>query len=235
MTQEKTCGKCGETKGLDGFYKNKTGKFGVRSGCKTCHKVYQQENREAIAERKKVYRQENRETIAARNKVYQQENREALAAYHKVYQQENREALAAYRQDNREAIADRNQVYQQENREALAAYNKVYRQENRETIAARNKVRRQENPHLYNARYAKRRACKLNATPPWLTPEHLEGIKAIYLEAQTLTVKTGVLHHVDHRVPLRGKNVCGLHVPWNLKPIPASENMSKHASFDGGW
>jgi hypothetical protein len=79
----------------------------------------------------------------------------------------------------------------------------------------------------YLARNALRRAAKLSATPSWLSEEDKEKIAGYYFTAQQKTKNLNEVFHVDHIVPLQGKNVCGLHVPWNLQIIPAAANLSK--------
>lgn len=65
------------------------------------------------------------------------------------------------------------------------------------------------------------------ATPNWLTDEQWAAMNAVYQEAKHLTQKTGIRHEVDHIVPVNGKTVSGLHVPWNLQILTQAENVSK--------
>ncbi len=69
-----------------------------------------------------------------------------------------------------------------------------------------------------------RRATVLQATPPWV--DH-SALASFYIEADRMTRETGVPHEVDHIIPLQGREVRGLHVPWNMQVIPRSENRSK--------
>jgi hypothetical protein len=83
------------------------------------------------------------------------------------------------------------------------------------------------NPDKHRAQSAKRRASKLKATPSWLTRAQLEEIADFYEQALLADNLTGVKHHVDHIEPLQGEDRCGLHVPWNLQVLTATENISK--------
>ena len=61
-------------------------------------------------------------------------------------------------------------------------------------------------------------------TPPWADREE---ILSVYTEAQ----KRGLT--VDHVIPLKGRNVSGLHVPANLQLLAAAENSRKRNHHAG--
>lgn len=79
-------------------------------------------------------------------------------------------------------------------------------------------------------------ARKLSAMPDWLNEIQQAQINAFYKLRDLQTVSTGIPHEVDHIVPLQGKTVCGLHVPWNLQVITKGENVAKrHFRWPDMW
>ena len=80
-----------------------------------------------------------------------------------------------------------------------------------------------------SVRTARRRAKLKNAyNKAWLSEFNLFAIDEMYALSQRRTEVTNIEHHVDHVVPLQGDTVTGLHVPWNLQVITASENYRKN-------
>ena len=71
------------------------------------------------------------------------------------------------------------------------------------------------------------RADKLKRIPKWLTQDDIRWMQWMYDQAQRLSEQTGIKHHVDHVIPLRGKTVSGLHCPANLQILTDMENFQK--------
>jgi 5-methylcytosine-specific restriction endonuclease McrA len=90
------------------------------------------------------------------------------------------------------------------------------------------------NKELFNESCMRRYASKKKSTPSWLTQEDIIKIRCYYQVAQMRNRESGIKWHVDHIVPLRGKTVSGLHVPWNLQVIPARDNIRKGNKHDQG-
>lgn len=69
-----------------------------------------------------------------------------------------------------------------------------------------------------------RQVSKLKATPAWANKKQVEEF---YETSLGLSMIFGEWYHVDHIVPLRGKNVCGLHCEFNLRVILGKHNLQK--------
>jgi hypothetical protein len=72
----------------------------------------------------------------------------------------------------------------------------------------------------------------MHRTPKWLTSDDMWLMEQAYELARLRQQITGGEWHVDHIVPLRGKNVSGLHVPLNLRVIPRALNQRKANKFE---
>jgi 5-methylcytosine-specific restriction endonuclease McrA len=96
--------------------------------------------------------------------------------------------------------------------EVLRAYRTAWKQNNLVQVRADTKARRRKHRQ---------------ATPSWLTRQQKSEIRQLYQIAITMTKTTGEQYVVDHIVPLRSEEVCGLHVPWNLRVMTQEENLKK--------
>lgn len=134
--------------------------------------------------------------------------RKRSSEYHAANKQRRVKVRAANYLANRDAVRKRHAVWMAENKDRWKEYMASIPERLRE----------------YAAQY---RAQKLRATPPWLTVDDRAEIAALYAEASRLERETGIPHHVDHIIPLRGDYVCGLHVPSNLQILTKDENLRK--------
>lgn len=155
-----------------------------------------------VKEIRKKHYENNKEKILTKNKKYFNKNKKFIL---KQQYENNKEKRKQYAKE-----------YYHKTKDIRKEHKTEYLKEHYKNNKAR-----------YIAHDAKRRASKLNATPVWLSKFDHDYIKHIYIQAKELQKLDGIPRHVDHIIPLQGKTVCGLHVPWNLQILTATENASK--------
>jgi len=114
--------------------------------------------------------------------------------------------------------------YYEANKDAVIA---KARTRNKNKVSQYKAAYKERKPELYKEFVNMRRRRFRQATPKWLTEKDRMEIRLKYRLALEMTKATGVKYAVDHEIPLFGENVCGLHVPWNLRVMTQEENLRK--------
>jgi len=138
----------------------------------------------------------------------------------------------AYKKEYRARTVTQRAEYMRTWRERNPTAGTDYYTANLAQIKIRSAIYCKENKHKLNAKTRKRQAAKIKRTPTWLAIEDIQRMERIYEVAALCTKMSGFAWHVDHIVPLQGKTVSGLHVPWNLQIIPAKLNYAKNNRFE---
>jgi len=154
-------------------------------------------------------------------------------SYRNICKDCHRESLREYYHNNKSSRSDYNKSWREGNQEKIKSGSKAYYLENKETILLYTKSWREGNRDKTLSYGAKRRSSKTNSCPSWLSALHKAQIDFFYTLAKDCELISGQKYHVDHIVPLQGKEVCGLHVPWNLQLLPSDINLSKHNNYNG--
>ena len=253
----KTCSKCGEEKQATEFYKDSRKSDGLMSACRKCHNStvanWAERNSDKRAEKYREWAENNKDRRrevdqarrlrevaipdvkrcsscgeektnsefhkkpgstdglyplckACRKLADQQrrtDNAETLRQYEKARASTPKrlEAAKSYYAANKEACDVRNRRYALENKGRVAGIKRKY--------------------VILHGHYSKR---LVQAFVAWADQSKIEQI---YQDAKKRTQETGVIHHVDHVVPLKSKLVCGLHTEANLQVLSAVENLKK--------
>lgn len=170
-------------------------------------------------ERLRKYQQENRDYVNQKQREYRERNRDKWLEMMRAYRDQNRERINFLRRNSphymNEKALKKTEEYRSENREYYRDLSRKWRKVNPEKVRYHGAVRERR---LENASIGKEMFRK--------------QIEDLYLAKINLEKLTGIKYHVDHIAPIKHDLICGLHVPWNLRIIPAEENIKKSNKLD---
>ena len=242
------CTKCGEWLVANNynFYKQKNGKWGLKSRCKKCDKQYYENNKEHIKE----YRENNKEYFKEYVKQWREEKKDYRKEYEKQYRENNKERckesekkwrennkeykkeyVKQYYENNKEYIKEYKKKYRENNKEYFKEYVKQWREENKDYRKEYEKQWRENNFHNEFNRRNKRRI-KLENQGRGITKEQwLEMFKFFDFKCAYSDISLGYKENrsIDHIIAIDNG---GLNEPWNCIPMVKSYNSSKNKRVD---
>ena len=228
----KICSKCKTTKSRDLFHKSAKESSGLKSCCKQCSREDGVKYRETHADKRKEtlrnYHIKNADAINEKSVKWYAENTEkakrSRANWRANNSEKDRADIAAYQATHKDKLKITNALWAKSNPAKRTTSRAKYLSKNKDKVLAQAAAWRANNRDKVNAKKSRRIASKLLATPAWANEFF---IQEAYHLAKLRTQATGVQWHVDHKVPIRSRLVCGLHCEANLQVIPGAVNQSK--------
>ena len=190
--------------------------------------------------RPKLYSDAERcERKRAQNAAWRAKNKERIAGYYEANKEAYKAKAAEWRRRNpdrakeldtvrrtQSEYKEQRKAYRERNREKVQSGIAAWRRANKDRHLAHAKEWRAANPERARAADLHKNTVRQRL----IGGQGLAKYYATEIRAFYRSCPPG--HHVDHIIPLRGKTVCGLHVPINLQYLPSGENMQKGNRFD---
>ena len=185
------------------FHKDKQRKDGYYPYCKGCH-----------LQSRKMYRANNPEKVKQEYKQTYSNHKDTIKRKNKLFYE-----------NNREVIRNKVKLSRKKKPEHYRTLERKYYHTN--VVKARQSAQQwKERNANHVLAYTKTRNQK-KKIPIW---ESKNNILLVYKEAEELTTRTGIKHHVHHRIPLlEDKSVCGLHCGCNLIILTENEHRWYHS------
>lgn len=214
---EKVCTKCGELKDTSMFYKQRRGKYGVRSICKSCGNKMQKEWRNPLSE----------------ERLFE------LKKYQKEWAQNNRDKtrnnFKKWRDNNTELHKEKNRIFSREHKDenAIRVNNKrakdpIFKLGMNIRCLIRNSFKRVNN---VTARKAQRTEQILGCSVEYF----MEYLQSKFIEGMSFKNHGVYGWHIDHIKPLATakteQDIYTLNHYSNFQPLWAQDNLKKKDKF----
>jgi hypothetical protein len=180
---------------------------------------YYLRNREKCIEQSKKYNHSKRNDPEfqarkrASDKRWKEANKDRVRALNRKSQTNRKEKRRAEYKE-----------WAERNKEHLAERRRQYYENNKDREDRLNRQWRENNPDKVRAAWERRRRAIRRATPHWVNRAELHEV---FKNCPSELV-------VDHIVPVQGRNVSGLNVPWNLCYVTRRANIIKGNRHETG-